>query len=116
MSRFWKDIATISRQQNVDLGNGFSENELNYVYVEIPCHLSISKNSMSNVVDSMQATTVDYYFKLFCAPDVVIYPNDVLEIETRIGKKYKFYAGVSMNYDKTCQTALSFTPTANEVQ
>lgn len=105
----WIDKATIKRQITVNNGH-FDKNSTIIVYENIPCHLS--EKTLTNAYQKQQVDTVNYDFKLFCARDIDIRLNDIIEVVTASGQNYTVYAGRSRRYAKTCQTSCYFTPVA----
>ena len=113
MTIAWNDKANVRRQKTVK-GEHFEKNGLIPIYENIPCHLS--ENSLSNTYEKNKAKSVDYDFKLFCSPEYDIELNDIIEVTTASGQKFKVYAGRSRKYRLTCQTACYFSPVAVEVK
>lgn len=112
----WIDTATIRRQNTVK-GSHFEKNSTVAVYENIPCHLSeLSEKRLANSYQRRQVESIDYDFKLFCAPNIEICINDIIEVITASGQKFKIYAGRSRRYKLTCQTACYFNPVAVEVK
>lgn len=109
----WIDKATVKRQNTVK-GSHFEKNSTITVFENIPCHLS--EKTLTNAYQRQQSESIDYDFKLFCAPDVEICVNDIIEVVTAAGQEFKLYAGRSRRYKLTCQTACYFNPVAVEVK
>ena len=109
----WIDKATIKRQITVK-GSHFEKNSTIIVCENIPCHLS--EKTLTNAYQKQQVESIDYDFKLFCAPDIEICVNDIIEVVTAAGQEFKLYAGRSRRYKLTCQTACYFNPVAVEVK
>ena len=103
---FRNDLATIKRPTKTKIKNQTVYNEPMVIYENIPCHLSIK--SLSAVNQSQSTATVAYSFELFVdtSLNIIIEPNDIVEIVTSQGEEYKLKAGQSHKYNLTTQTTL----------
>lgn len=109
----WIDTATIKRQNTVKESH-FEKNRTIVIYENIPCHLS--EKTLTNAYQKQKVESIDYDFKLFCSPSIEICVNDIIEVVTASGQKFKLYAGRSRRYKLTCQTSCYFSPVAVEVK